>query len=103
MPFQQALGPRPDHPDFWRLSEILLQLNARATEDGRRMIEEIGETVDFASVDYFARGRTNLAVNSFVADSGGKLTAREVMALLEAAWLEAFLVGVRFQERGGKQ
>lgn len=98
-----AFPDRPDHPDFWRLSEILLQIDGRSNEDGREVFDEVSDNIDPASLIYMAEGRAKHGLQEFVAAKRDRVTTTDVVALVTAAWVEAFLVGARFQQRGGKQ
>jgi hypothetical protein len=87
---------RPTHPDFWRISEVVLQNDGDSTEGSKSMEEIVKDTVDLESLTYFAMQR------------GGKACQQarlpEALApVLGSVWMDAFLAGARYQQRGGHQ
>lgn len=87
---------RPQHPDFWRISEILLANDGDATE-GRRSLEAItGSVVDLESLTYAAHQRAGIMCAALGLDPG-------LVGILATAWVDAFTAGAMFQQRGGKQ
>lgn len=91
---------RPQHPDFWRLSEIILQMDGDTTEGKQEFEEQIAKNVDVRSATYMAEQRSMFAMSQVVTPIMG---AYEIQTLLAVMWLEGFLSGARFQQRGGKQ
>lgn len=101
---------RPNHPDFWRLSEIVLQLDAAVLEDGVTVDSEVEKEIDVASLNYMAE-QTALRVLQVLVDQvppplrpavvPGMM--QELVPLIDAAWKSGFVVGSRFQTRGGRQ
>ena len=87
---------RPSHPDFWRMSEVVLQNDGDSTEGNKSMEEIIKDTVDLESLTYFAMQRGGMAAQR----SGLPEALTPVMGSL---WMDAFLAGARFQQRGGHQ
>lgn len=91
---------RPDHPDYRRISEIVLALDAlveagtpldtaaAATQGGDR------NAADLDSVTYTAIQRARHL------GSGCGPTLVRAMA---AMWLEGFTVGLAFEQKGGHQ
>lgn len=92
-PFGDLPG-RPDGPDFWALSDLMLQLDAWAREDGRSLTEIVGDLVDLRSLHYIAEQRIMRGVNAFRL----RPTDNE-RRLMAALYLEAFVMGARFQQR----
>ena len=93
-----VFGEFPDRPntrDFWRLSLVVLQLDGGATEDefGRFALPDF---VDEDSLVYLARQRI-----ATVARLLGTSPTQAETALMLAVYVEAFLVGCKFSERGG--
>lgn len=88
---------RPEHPDFWRLSEVMLGMDAGFDETAdeptkARLFEKRFEgVVDRASVVYIAEQRV-LRV------AGRPRNPSQVVqqALLAGLWVDAFLAGVKF-------
>lgn len=84
---------RPTHPDFWRLSEVLTYLDGEAVESGRPLMEIAGELVDLKALTYVARMRAKKARESVL--------QTDPETQLAATFLNAALVGILFQQRGG--
>jgi hypothetical protein len=87
---------RPTRPDFWRMSEIILQQDGDATEGGQSVEEIVKETVDMQSLAYFAMQRAGKQLQN----AGLPEALKPVLA---ATWMDAFLAGARFEQRGGHQ
>jgi hypothetical protein len=95
---------RPDHPDFWRLSEILLGLDAgmeEATSKDAYWEKSVEIHVDRPSMVYMAMQRALRALN--VRSKADLATVQQQVATLATMWCEGFIVGAEFKERGGKQ
>lgn len=106
--FFGAMPQRPDHPDFWKLSNVLMRLDRaldpsnpdqealeRAYEE---RLAEIG--VDQKSVAYMA---TQRAFRALGIESRAELLfdpqKAHLAIMLSSIWLDAFAAGVFF-ERG---
>lgn len=87
---------RPTHPDYWRIAEVAMQQDGKA-EEGKQSVPQILEgVVDHESATYAATNRALIMCQ--------KTGLPEALApVLAAVWLDAFSVGVRFQQRGGHQ
>jgi hypothetical protein len=87
---------RPQHPDFWRISEVVLQ-NDGASAEGKQPLEEtVKDTVDLESLTYFAMQRGGMACQ--------RARLPESLApVLGSIWIDAFMAGAKFQQRGGHQ
>lgn len=83
---------RPQHPDFWHLSEIVLEMDGKFQEEGDKTdIEEyVAEEIDLDSLMYMGLQRA-LRIQ-------GMETGMHAMATL---YIEAFLVGRRYERRYG--
>lgn len=77
---------QPEHPDFVKLSDIILQLDGRTEDPGFDYHEFLGEVVDPDSIVYMARQRVLR-----MSDQVG-IPDRYVPALA-AIWLDAFVAG----------
>lgn len=87
---------RPTHPDFWRISEVVLQHDGEADEGNQSMGEIVKDTVDLESLTYFAMQRAGMTCQrSGLPDA--------LVPVLGSVWLDAFMAGARFQQRGGHQ
>jgi hypothetical protein len=91
---------RPDHPDYRRISEIVLALDA---------LVEAGTTVDAAAAALQA-GKQNAADLDSVTYTAihrarhlGSGCGPALLRALAAMWLEGFTIGVAFEQKGGHQ
>lgn len=82
---------RPDHPDFRRLSEIVLQFDAQADVPGTNIDDLVKQSIDSPSATYMALQRA-LRIK---AATGSELS----LVYLSAAWLEGLVAGIRFEQR----
>jgi hypothetical protein len=87
---------RPTHPDFWRISEVVLQNDGNTTEGSKAIDDIVKDTVDMESLTYFAMQRAGMACQR-----AGLPDA--LVPVLGSVWLDAFLAGATFQKRGGHQ
>lgn len=78
---------RPQHPDFWKLSDLQLALDGEATEGGRSAEQIVGEIIDIEVLTYWAKQR--LLFFGVTRPSPGWV----------AFYLDAFTTGARWQER----
>lgn len=86
---------RPQTPDFWRLSEVSLEQDARAVESND-VGEILAELVDEPSLLYLAQNRIQIAFG-LSADVVGP----DLFAILMGIYYDAFAKGAAFQQRGG--
>lgn len=105
---------RPDHPDFWRISEIILQLDGPASdpttpeaERDRLWNKRVADVGDKESIMYAAVQRAKLAFGvpggaAFGITGAGNLTPHQ-QATAASLWIEAFVFGAMFAQRGGHQ
>ncbi len=95
---------RPDHPDFWKLSEVLLKLDSgldpsNPNEEEKEAqfqarLKEIGVDVDSLVYTAYQRAIRALGVNT---QQDLVIKAPQVM-MLTSIWLDAFAAGA-FYER----
>lgn len=85
---------RPQHPDFWRISNVVLELDGHASE-GVSMSEIVAKLIDEQSLTYMAEQRALWAKHNL---PGLTMAAPPALA---AIWLTAFAAGIRFQQEGG--
>jgi hypothetical protein len=103
-PFSDPRFPdRPTHPDFWRLSEIVLQLDGDTVEGGLSMEQQIEKDSDPLAVLYMSTERAKKMFMSLTMACGPYVPEDALLACLGVMWVEGFLAGTRFQQRGGKQ
>lgn len=107
MDINDFFGPnanRPDHPDFWRLSETILGYDAgidMAVDKDKFWEDAVDAVVDRNSVMYMAFQRAARAYNcetvGDVVQHVGEITKATVL------YIEGFLMGAEFQRKDGKQ
>jgi hypothetical protein len=85
---------RPQHPDFWRLSDAILEQDGRAEEGGEDVFT-IAD-VDGDSIAYVAQQRAALLTRAY-----GVAVTRDVAVLLMSAYIDAFTLGRAFERKGG--
>lgn len=111
-----AFPDRPAHPDFARLSEIILQLDATLEEAGEKKLDEdamakvfrdlVSQNIDQDSIMYLAQQRAMRTITVGQMTGILKPDARvmlNLVALLGGMYTEAFIVGARFAERKGRE
>jgi hypothetical protein len=81
---------RPEHPDFWMLSEVVIKIDAM-TDQHQGFSDIVGRMIDLDSVSYMAEQRALRAM-------GPNATAA-TRALIGATWIDGFMAGVNFQNR----
>lgn len=79
----QQFPGRPSHPDFWKLSELVLQMDAES--QGRGIDEMLNEYVDDKSFSYLAVQRAGRFAG----------TPTDVM-MCAASTVQGFVLGVRY-------
>ena len=96
---------RPDHPDFWRISEVVLGMDAEfdpmdPPEGDRDALwkARVEEVVDASSVMYMASQRVMRAFGP-----PGDLDEARRQATIVALYIDAFIAGAKFQQAGGHQ
>ncbi len=97
---------RPNHPDFWRMSEILLGNDGAMDEAPDEMKESIwrdrvASVVDVQSVTYMAVQRA-LKLSGVNSNPFRQDTPQEVARKAQGAalFIDAFVAGVMFAQRG---
>jgi len=91
---QDFFGPfpgRPDHPDFWKLSEVVLSLDAPADEVGASALLDACTKVpiDLDTVMYMATQRASRVYGASLA------------GLVAGLWIDGFMAGERYSRRYG--
>lgn len=83
---------RPQHPDFWRMAEVVLGQDADSA--AKTLEEVVGDLVDYESLEYMAAQRAaRLRQFAHLSEAGTQAAM--------AGWLTGFAAGVEFQRRGG--
>lgn len=89
---------RPNHPDFWLISEVLVSQDASADQRVEPFEDMVGRFVDIDSLQYAAEEQTHMMVQR--ADRGKLVyTASEVKLRMVSIFMGAFVHGIRFQIR----
>lgn len=110
MDINEFFGPRPNRPqskDFWRLSEIVLEMSgameAAKTDDEKEAVWEkyMGLHCDHTALYYMALQRSMQLLG--VTTAGHAMAKFDQLAKLTTVWSEGFIVGCMFQDRGGHQ
>lgn len=82
---------RPDHPDFWLLSEIVIDQDTASFNETILFDDMVGQIVDTKSLAYLADQRALRIL-------GPAATNRE-RAKIAAVFMDAFMVGAKFQTK----
>jgi hypothetical protein len=90
---------RPDHPDFWRISSILLKLDGRMQEADESERDEVYENnvarwVDGDTLNYSAIQRAMRPLG--VVTRNDLIKYQDKVVVLSAMWQEGFQVGAEF-------
>lgn len=88
---------RPDHPDFWELSGIVIALDADVEGEGASPINEVvAKVIDPRVLAYMAEQRSML----FFERLGLPIEPVET-ALMGSSWVDGFLAGVEWGKAHG--
>ena len=95
---EHRIGPfaRPDHPDFWKLAELVNQLDNATENEGRKFEEIVAEAIDPRSLSYVAMQRSMKVLG--VTTLGQFAARKRELVGLATTYHEGFLVGVRFKK-----
>lgn len=86
---------RPDHHDFWLLSQGLIEQDAQA-DSGQPFEDLTARYVDVRSLLYVAEQRAALALKDDTRTTY-VYAANDVRAKMIGMWVDAFVQGARFQ------
>lgn len=93
-PLRDARFPgRPQSADYWRISEVILWLDGQA-DAGVQVEAVVADAVDLEAALYAGKQRALRAV-------GEPLRGTRPVELLAGMWLDGFMAGMLFQQRGG--
>lgn len=103
-----AFPNRPSHPDFWKLSNIILGLDATTTDDPDSFESIISDVVDPDSISYqsMQRAMRAVAISHGIDPSKGTVPRdllvknQHTLLAMSAIYMEAFIVGARFAKEG---
>ena len=88
--------PRPDTPDFWKMSDAVLKLDGRVEaamtneEKHEVFVSTVGEYVDIESLSYMAVQRAIRVVPPSPKNA-------DMIQKLAAIFMDAFIIGCEFQ------
>lgn len=86
---------RPQHPDFWRLSDVVLRQDGATQEEGEAgFLRILDETVDRDSLFYLAQQRAMIMVSQMGLPPS-------LTPALTTAYLSGVVLGIGFQQAGG--
>lgn len=97
---------RPDTPDFWRLSEIILQMDGAVAEARTEEEREVAwkrffdKHVSTHAIYYMGIQRAMLALG--LSTAGDLSRHHELITKMATIYAEAFAVGTQYMERGGR-
>lgn len=80
---------RPDHEDFWLLSQVVIDNDTVADNETMPFEDRIGQVIDPESLTYMARQRALRVTGPFA-------TTRD-QAKFAAIYMDAFMAGATFQ------
>ena len=93
-----AFPNRPQHPNFYALSEAVRDNDAYVQERGMTIREVLDEArFDFDSLRYMANQRAVMLVKGL--DMKESDTSEQALANLAAIWIDAFLAGLKVGDR----
>lgn len=83
---------RPDHPDLWLLSEILLDLDAQSDNATGEFADITDRMIPHEVAVYVALQRSLRVIKAGIAPPGAEM-------VLSATWLDGFIAGMMFQAK----
>jgi len=86
---------RPDHDDFWILSEIIIDSDEVATQQS--LMDAIDGYIDLDSLVYMAQQRALRALR--VETEQELIEGKEAIAVLASVWMDAFVTGIRYEKK----
>jgi len=87
---------RPDVPDFWRLSDVVLQFDG-ASGEGDKTLEQVAEgRIDMNALAYMGAQRVAMLVAR-----AGLPHSPELLAALHTVFTTSVLTGIEFERKGG--
>jgi len=92
---------RPDHPDFWRISEIIIDCDDAAEKEG--LDAALDGHVDKESLAYMANQRAYRALNIQTQQDLEDPATKHSIGIIAAIWMDAFVVGAKFESKKEKR
>ena len=88
---------RPDNPDFWKMSQIIIDCDAQAEEQGLEPV--LDGYVDKDALVYMANQRAYRALNIQRESDLQDEATRESVSIIAAMWMDAFIVGAKYERK----
>lgn len=91
---------RPDHPDFWKLSEVVLGNDGRMEDpDPNALIKLVEEIIDMSVMTYMAQQRAMRPLQNM----GVQVIEPDTFALMVSIWMDGFMAGAKYQKSHPKE
>lgn len=100
MSLDDIFGPypgRPNHPDFRKLVHVVLQHDGKTEDADFSFPKYIGATIDTDSLLHMAKERCR----RYAEQLGALPDDLPVFPIYMAAWLDAFMLGVEYEQAKG--
>lgn len=99
MSLDDVFGPyegRPQHPDFAKLVDVVLQHDGKTEDRGFDYEGYLGEVIDPASIVHVASQRAQ----QFLARKGKNPALNaQLVALVSSAYVDGFVTGYRYRDK----
>lgn len=86
---------RPDHPDFWKLSDVLLRNDGRVSEDNGGFTATVTEHIDSDVLAYVSVQRALIQCHHQQMPP-----TPQTVAVLAAMWVDGFIMGCGYTKGG---
>lgn len=90
---------RPDHPDFAKLADVVLQQDGRSYDADFDFAKYLAEFIDADSLRHMARERSRRIADGLPT----QLTLEDMVAAFSAIYLDAFMVGYQFHAKKAEE
>lgn len=90
---------RPDTPQFWMLSDILIEQDSIAETEG--LAAAVENVIDLETLAYVAQQRAFRSLNIYT--EAQAFTRQEEVAQLAAIWMDAFVTGAKYEHKLGRK
>jgi hypothetical protein len=87
---------RPNHPDFWLISQALIDTDAVVDSGQEKPGDVVDRYVDRDTLMYVTHQRALKTVLNLNIDPASD-KGRETIALIMGTWFDAFVAGAKFQ------
>lgn len=95
--FFTGFPDRPDAPEFWKLSDVVLRNDARCSESEEGFEEVITEVIPIEVLTYMAEQRAMRVIHPLAV-----LIDPELFISLTAMFMDGFLIGANYAKEAGK-